>query len=342
MSDCPILSNHCTFIPRRRLPGRRYAVMEEETVRKRGIEPMAVAGHQELMRELASRIARHVRLEERCATAIPRLSLHRRAAPTAPCTITYEPSLIVVAQGAKQVDLGRQSFVYDRTRFLLTSLDLPIVSRVIEASDESPCLAMMLRLRMETVRDVLGSSEPESLNPSAAGPAMIAGANTSELIDACLRLLALLDQPEHIPFLAGLIEREIIYRLLQEPEGARLRAIATRGDKSHRAAAAVAWMQANYTKPLRIAQLAKVAGMGVSTFHHHFRVLTAMSPLQYQKQLRLQHAQVLMLVEGLDAAQAAFAVGYESTSQFSREYSRLFGQPPRRNVRSLQSPPAAA
>jgi len=299
-------------------------------------------GVEDLMRKMAARIVRHVRTQQRCVTAVPRLSLHRRTAPTEPCTTTYQPSLIVVAQGRKQVDLGRNSFVYDSTRFLLTSLDLPILSRVTEASEEFPCLAMMLRLRMETVREVLGSSDLDQLANSAEGPAIITGSNTPGLIDACNRLVALLDNPEDIPFLARLIEREIIYRLLHGPEGARLRAIATRGDNSHRAAGAISWLCANYTKPLRIAELAGTAGMAVSTFHHHFRTLTAMSPLQYQKQLRLQHAHVLMLVERLDAAQAAFAVGYESTSQFSREYSRFFGQPPRRNVKALQSPTAAA
>jgi AraC-like DNA-binding protein len=269
-------------------------------------------------------------------TAVQRLSLHRRTTPTEPCTAIYQPSLIGVAQGRKQVALGGASFVYDRARFLLTSLDLPIVSRVIEASQKSPCLAMMLRLRMETVREVLSGSEPDSAASPAEGPAIVTGCNTPGLVDACSRLVGLLENPEDISFLAELIEREIIYRLLQGPAGGRLRAIATRGEKSQRAAASISWLCANYTKPLRIAELARIAGMAVSTFHHHFRTLTAMSPLQYQKQLRLQHAHILMLVERLDAAQAAFAVGYESTSQFSREYSRLFGQSPRRNVKSLR------
>lgn len=304
--------------------------------------PSSFRAVEEQMRALAVRIARHVGLRERCATGVERLSLHRRTAPSKPCTGTYHPSLIVVAQGRKQVDLGRTSFIYDSTHFLLTSLDLPIVSRVIEASEHSPCLAMMLRFRMETVREILSASGLDKPPSPAEGPAISAGRNTPDLIDACTRLVGLLDNSELAPFLADLVEREIIYRLLHGPEGARLRAIATRGENSQRAAAAAGWLQVNYAKPLRIAELAQIAGMGVSTFHHHFRLLTSMSPLQYQKQLRLQRAQALMLVEGIDAAQAAFSVGYESTSQFSREYSRLFGQPPRRNVKSLQSPLAAA
>ena len=151
----------------------------------------------------------------------------------------------------------------------------------------------------------------------------------------------LLDRPPDIPFLSGLIRREIIYRVLRGSAGARLRAVATLGDQSHRTAKAIAWITANYAKPLRVEELADLASMGVSTLHHHFRMLTAMSPLQYQKQLRLQSARSLMLNNGLDASSAAFEVGYESPTQFSREYSRFFGQPPMRDVRTLLSPGAA-
>lgn len=150
----------------------------------------------------------------------------------------------------------------------------------------------------------------------------------------------LLDTPRDIPFLSSLIQREIIYRILRGAEGARLRAIATLGEQSHRTAKAIAWIGANYAKALRVADLAEIAGMGVSTLHHHFRMLTAMSPLQYQKQLRLQAARGRMLIDGLDAAGAAFEVGYESATQFNREYSRLFGQPPMRDIRALRSPGA--
>jgi transcriptional regulator GlxA family with amidase domain len=169
---------------------------------------------------------------------------------------------------------------------------------------------------------------------------MATGETTVEFLGACCRLVDLLDSPEDIPFLSGLIQREIIYRILRGAEGARLRAIATSGDQSHRTAKAIAWIRANYVKPLRVEELADIAGMGVSTLHHHFRSLTAMSPLQYQKQLRLQAARGRMLVDGLDAASAAFEVGYESASQFSREYNRLFGQPPMRDMRALRSPSA--
>jgi len=160
------------------------------------------------------------------------------------------------------------------------------------------------------------------------------------LLDACCRLMDLLNTPQDIPFLSGLIQREIIYRILRGPGGARLRAIATLGDQSQRTAKAIAWVRANYAKPLRVEDLAKIAGMGVSTLHHHFRGLAAMSPLQYQKQLRLHAARERMLMDGLDAASAAFEVGYESASQFNREYRRFFGQPPLRDIRALRSPGA--
>jgi AraC-like DNA-binding protein len=153
--------------------------------------------------------------------------------------------------------------------------------------------------------------------------------------------MRLLDQPREIAFLHGLIEREIVFRVLQGPEGARLRAIATLGDQSHRTAKAIAWIKYNYARPLRVEELAEIAGMGVSTLHHHFRALTAMSPLQYQKQIRLQEARTRMSVHGLDAGSAALEVGYESASQFTREYKRFFGQTPKRDTRTLRSTDAA-
>ena len=168
--------------------------------------------------------------------------------------------------------------------------------------------------------------------------ASLLGKTTVDLLKPCSRLLDLLDAPEDIPFLSSLVQREIIYRLLRGPQGARLRSIATLGDQSHRTAKAIAWLRANYAKPLRVEVLAEVASMGMSTLHHHFRALTAMSPLQYQKQLRLVAARERMLIEGLDAASAAFQVGYESPSQFSREYKRFFGQPPVRDIKARRSP----
>jgi AraC-like DNA-binding protein len=254
--------------------------------------------------------------------------------------MTYEPGLIVVAQGRKSVELGRRIFTYDASHYLVTSVDLPIVSRVVEASEEAPCLALALKLEMPVIRELLNREELQFADAPPDSPGMATGEVTVELLDACCRLVGLLAAPRDIPFLSGLIQREIIYRVLLGPAGGRLRAISTLGDQSHRTAKAIAWIRSNFAKPLRVEDLADISGMGVSTLHHHFRALTAMSPLQYQKQIRLQAARGRMLVDGLDAASAAFEVGYESASQFNREYSRFFGQPPRRDVQALLSPSA--
>jgi AraC-like DNA-binding protein len=296
----------------------------------------------ELRSELTRKIASSIGSAEKLITDVPGLTLTRRTQPMAPAAGTYEPSLAVIAQGRKRVDLGHTTFIFDKSRFLLTSLDLPIISQVIEASEQEPFLCLMLKLEMPLVRELLGREEIPVPEVASDRPAMATGDITTELLDACCRLMNLVNSPQGIPFLSGLIQREIIYRILQAPAGARLRAIATLGDQSQRTAKAIAWIRANYVKPLRVEELAQVAGMGVSTLHNHFRALTAMSPLQYQKQMRLQSARSRMLMDGLDAASAAFEVGYESASQFNREYSRFFGQPPMRDIRTLRSPSAPA
>ncbi len=302
---------------------------------------MRQAGPAEQLRaELARRIAFFVGAGDLVMTDVPGLVLARRTAPTCGCAMTYEPCVIVVAQGRKRADLGRTTFIYDASRYLLAAVDLPIVSRVVEASQAAPCLALALKLDMTVVREILLREEVGAAEPVPDSPAMATGETTTELLDACCRLVGLLGAPHDIPFLSGLIQREIIYRVLRGAAAARLRAIATLGDQSQRTAKAIAWIRTNYAKPLRVDELAGMAAMGVSTLHRHFRALTAMSPLQYQKRLRLQTARQLMLVDGLDAASAAFQVGYESASQFSREYSRLFGHPPVRHVRALRSPGA--
>jgi AraC-like DNA-binding protein len=293
----------------------------------------------ELRSELARKIASFIGTKEKLVTDVPGLLLSRRTAPTAPASATYEPSLAVVAQGRKRADLGGTTFIFDESRYLLTSLDLPVM-HVIEASEEVPYLCFVLKLEMPVVRELLSREETQAPEAPSDSPAMATGETTAELLDACCRLIDLLDTPLDISFLSGLIQREIVYRILRGPEGARLRAIATLGDQSHRTAKVIAWVRANYAKPLRVEDLAKIAGMGVSTLHHHFRALTAMSPLQYQKQLRLHAARERMLMDGMDAASAAFEVGYESASQFNREYSRFFGQPPMRDIRTLRSPGA--
>ena len=291
----------------------------------------------EMRAELARKIAAHMNTEGVLSTEVPGLSLYRRSTPTACNSAAYEPRLVVFVQGQKRINLGRTTYLCDERMFLLAAVDLPVVSQVVVATPEKPMLGMLLNLDMAEVRRILGEEEfPFAEEPTDAR-GMAVGVSSVELLDACSRLIDLLDAPQDTAFLGRLIEREILYRLLRSPQGKHLRAIATQGEQSHRTAKAVAWLRVNYAKPLRVEELAALSQMGVSTLHHHFRTLTAMSPLQYQKQLRLHVARERMLAGGLDAASAAFEVGYESASQFSREYSRFFGQPPMRDVKARRT-----
>jgi AraC-like DNA-binding protein len=288
----------------------------------------------ELRKQLAHAIGAHAQGEGYTATDVAGLRLFRRSEPTACASAAYEPTLVLFAQGRKRINVGKSTYICSGSNFLLTSVDLPVVSQVIEATHEEPLLGIVLRLEMTEVRSILGEEEFASAVQSSGPHGMAIGLSSAELLGACLRLVNLLETPRDIPFLSGMIQLEIFYRLLRSPQGGHLRAIATLGEQSHRTAKAVAWLRTNYTKPLRVEDLAEMARMGVSTLHHHFRALTAMSPLQYQKHLRLHVARERMLNDGMDAASAAFEVGYESASQFSREYSRFFGQPPMRDVRA--------
>ena len=242
-----------------------------------------------------------------------------------------------VPQGKKRVDLGKQSYVFGESTFLLTSIELPIISRVSVASVEKPYLAFFLKLDMGMVRDVLHTEEVRIPAPPGGTRGMVLGEATIELLTPCLRMVQLLGAPQDVPFFGKLLQREIIYRLLQGPQGDRLRSVATMANQSYLTAKAVTWLRENFEKTLNVDELASMAGMSRSTLHHHFRGLTAMSPLQFQKQLRLHTARQKMLTEELDAASAAFAVGYESPSQFNREYKRVFGKPPMRDVQALRA-----
>jgi AraC-like DNA-binding protein len=302
---------------------------------KKEVASVGIRTEVEAMRaRLARKIAAHACGEGPAATAVPGLKLSRHSATTDCYSAAYEPELVVFAQGEKRITVGGTTHVCDGSHFLLTSIDLPVVGQFTKASKEEPFLALVLKLEMPLVREVL--SQEEFLVPEIAFGArgMAVGKTPVELLSACGRLLDLLDTPRDIPFLGSLMQREIVYRVLRSPLGKHLRSIATLGENSNRTAKAVGWLRANFAKPLRVEDLASVAQMGVSTFHHHFRSLTAMSPLQYQKRLRLHVARVRMMTEGMDAASAAFEVGYESASQFSREYSRLFGQPPMRDIQA--------
>lgn len=286
-------------------------------------------------------IARWTDKVERKETAVPGLSLFRREEPTAPSSGMYEPSVCMVAQGAKRVILGDDTYVYDAQHYLITSVHLPTVVQILEASREKPYLGLMLALDPRELSQLMADSDLPAPRTQQSSRGMATGRVTLPLLTAFQRLIDLLEEPADIPILAPIIQREIIYRLLVGDQGVRLRQIASAGSQSHQIARAIDWLKNNYAQPLRIDDLAAQARMSSSTFHHHFRSMTALSPLQYQKRLRLQEARRLMLAERLDAANAAFQVGYESPSQFSREYNRLFGAPPLRDITNLRKTAAA-
>ena len=232
---------------------------------------------------LRQRIARWTDKEGLLGTAIPALSLSRRNAPTEPMSYMYEPSICVIAQGVKRVLLGADTYVLDAHHFLLTAVDLPTVVQILHASREQPYLSLLVQLDPRELAQLMADSHlpPPQAQPASRG--MATGAVTGPLLSACHRLLDLLAAPQDIPILAPLIQREIMYRLLVGDQGARLRQIASAGSQSHQIAQAIAWLKSHYTLPLRIEDLAAHVHMSPSTFHHHCRALTAMSPLQDQK-----------------------------------------------------------
>lgn len=295
-----------------------------------------------VIKNLGQSIARWTEAGELFTTAITGLALFRRDEPTQAICGMYEPSICLVAQGAKRVELGDDTFVYDAHHFLITSVHLPTVVQIIEASPEKPFLGLRLKLDLREVSQLMLDSNLPQPRAQQSSRGMSTGEVTLPLVSAFQRLIDLLADEKDIPILAPVIQREIIYRLLVGDQGARLHQIASAGSQSHQIARAIDWLKGNFTRPLRIDDLATRVNMSTSTFHHHFRTLTAMSPLQYQKMLRLAEARRLMLTERLDATTAAFNVGYESATQFSREYSRQFGTPPLRDITKLRQMSAAA
>jgi AraC-like DNA-binding protein len=291
---------------------------------------------EETLKTIGERIVRLTEKGELHTTAIPALSLFRRDEPTPLISSMYEPSICLVAQGAKRVLLGDDTYVYDAHHYLITAVHLPTVVQIIEANREKPYLGLRLKLDQREISQLMVDSNLPLPRTQQSSRGMATGEVTLPLLTAFQRLIDLLAEEQDIPILAPIIQREIIYRLLVGDQGARLRQIASTGSQSNQIARAIDWLKGNYTQPLRIDDLAKQVNMSTSTFHHHFRTLTAMSPLQYQKWLRLNEARRLMLVEPLDATTAAFQVGYESASQFSREYSRLFGTSPLRDITNLR------
>jgi AraC-like DNA-binding protein len=289
--------------------------------------------------ELSAIIARHQAADGFRPSALPRVSIARSSKPTEAVPAVYKPSLCIITQGSKQVDLGGRAYVYDAAKYLAVSVDLPIVGSVLEASPERPYLSVVLDIDLGALSELMLEQLDET-GPPPPGPALGVSQIEPPLLDAMLRLARLLDAPKDAPVLAPLAEREILYRLLSGGQAPMIRRIAAAGSRLRQVSRAIAWLKDNYAGPLSVARLAAEVGMSPSSFHSHFKAATAMSPLQFRTRLRLQEARRLMVAEALDAASAGFRVGYESPSQFSRDYARLFGAPPLKDAVRLRSSPS--
>ena len=270
-------------------------------------------------------------LEGSLDTPIEGLYLHRLSQPTGAKPSLQKAALAVIAQGSKRLLIGDESFEYDPFHYLISSVDLPVVAKVSVASPTLPYLGLRLDLNPEEIAELISDENLPPLVPAEASRALCVNPLGGSLLDVVLRLLRLLDSPRDIPILAPMVKRELLYRLLMNGQGVVLRQTVLQDSQLNRVAKAIRILRDNYAQPLRVEEIARDVHMSVSSLHHHFKQATAMSPLQYQKHLRLQEARRLMLSDDAGVALAAHAVGYESSSQFSREYSRLFGTPPLRD-----------
>ncbi|HWQ36630.1 MAG TPA: AraC family transcriptional regulator [Blastocatellia bacterium] len=302
--------------------------------------------HQAVKREAQRAQSNREELVERIARALPEdgtldvftsLRLARSSKPTEPIHSLYQPSFCVVAQGRKQALLGNEVFRYDPGHYLVYTVDLPLTFRVEEASRERPYLGLRLNLDAALVASVMMESGIEPKKGDASLKAMDVSPLDANLLDAVVRLVRLLDTPAESRVLAPLIVREIVFRLLAGGQSARLSHLLTVGRDTQRISQAIGYLRQHFHQPLKMEDIAHEFGMSVSSFHHHFKSVTAMTPLQFQKHLRLQEARRLMLGEDLDAASAGFRVGYEDPAYFSRDYKKLFGAPPQRDIARLRS-----
>ncbi len=287
-------------------------------------------------RELLDRILCIVRTDG-TAEPLPGLSFHRSSSPGEPLHSVYDPVFCVIAQGSKEVFLGRERYLYDATHYLIVTANLPVVAHVLEASEARPYLSLRLRFDPLLVSSVMIESGQTAFAQRASVRAINVSPLDTDLLDAVLRLVRLADDPAEACFMAPLITREIIYRLLNGEQCDRLRYIVVENGRTHHIARAIDRLRREFDRPLRVEHIAHELGMSVSSFHHHFKAVTAMSPLQFQKRLRLQEARRLMLSEALDATSVAHRVGYDDVSHFSREYKRFFGVPPMRDAQQLRA-----
>jgi len=311
---------------------------EQVTMDSMNPQPVGREAHRDQANrdELVERIARAIR-EDGKVEPLKGLRLHRSSSPTESLPGVSDPAFCVIAQGSKELHLGQERYRYDPYHYCLGTVELPVVSQIIEASPEQPYLS--LRLELDPI--LVGSVMIDSGHTAPPGHADVKAINVSpldtSLLDAVVRLVRLINTPTEARVLAPLVTREIVYRLLMGKQGDRLRHIAVLGGYTSPIARAIERLRKNFDQPLRIDDVAREIGMSVSGFHHHFKAVTAMSPLQFQKQMRLQEARRLMLGERLDAASAAYRVGYDDASHFNREYKRLFGLPPLRDVERLRA-----
>jgi AraC-like DNA-binding protein len=290
-----------------------------------------------LRAELAAIIERRTVVDGFHDTAIPRLALARASQMQHPVHAMYEPAFCVLAQGSKRVLLGEEVYVYDSSRYLVVSQNLPVSGQVIDASPEAPYLGLRLGFDVKEIAALALEFRLAETAPRGAAPRGIFTDELSPaLLDPLLRLVRLLDTPDDVAALGPLISREILYRLLKSPDGWRLAQMAMVDSHSQRIAQAIGVLSQRFREALRIEALADEVHMSVSSLHHHFKAVTSMSPLQFQKQLRLQESRRIMIGEDVDAATAGHRVGYESQSQFNREYSRFFGLPPARDIKRLR------
>ncbi|MGN7479562.1 AraC family transcriptional regulator [Solibacillus silvestris] len=289
----------------------------------------------EQIKELATLIESNATMDGTYETAIPGLRFVRTSRISEPVYSVYEPSLCVVAQGTKLVMLGEDSYQYDSASYLTASVHLPITGQVVMASPEKPYLCVSLQLDMQQIFEVVQSSS-EAISDDSTGRGLVISHINDSLLEAVLRLIRLLETPQDIPVLAANITREIIYRILQNDENHSLKHFALVGSQAQRIAKVIGLLNREFAQPLKVEDLAKEARMSASSFYSHFKEITGLSPIQYQKQLRLQEARRLLLTESMEAAEAAFQVGYESPSHFSREYSRKFGLSPMKDIQRLR------
>ncbi len=286
--------------------------------------------------ELSSLIERFLKQDGVHSTSIPSFFLIRESIITEPISIVNKPSFCIILQGEKEMLLGKERFLYGPGNYIVASVDLPVTGRVIKASTDSPYLALKLEFTPTEVLEMINEADIQMNQRKNSKRAMFVSEVEPSLIDAVLRLACLLENQKHIPILAPLIKKEIIYWILQSPHGGALEQTALEGSNASRIREVIDQIMKNYEKPFRIEDLAELANMSVSSLHRHFKEVTAMSPVQFQKQLRLQEARRLLLTDSTDVADVAFKVGYESQSQFSREYSRMFGFSPRVDMNRLK------